>query len=95
MGNLQGKVAAIIGAASGIGLACAKALLAAGVRVVLIDRTRDRLAKACGDLGAGAMPLVVDLTPTARRRCCRGYWRWREAWTFSTAMPGPVLAAMG
>ena len=65
MDNLTGKVAAITGAASGIGLACAKALLAAGVRVVLIDRARDRLAKACGALGAAAMPLVVDLTDKA------------------------------
>ena len=33
--SLRGKVAAITGAASGIGLACARALLAAGARVVL------------------------------------------------------------
>ena len=63
--DLTGKVAAITGAASGIGLACARALLAAGVRVVLIDRARDRLTSVCDDLGPKAMPLVVDLTDTA------------------------------
>ena len=35
---LQGKTAAITGAASGIGLACAKILVEEGAQVVLIDR---------------------------------------------------------
>ena len=39
---MKGKVAAITGAASGIGLACAKTLLAEGATVVLIDRAADR-----------------------------------------------------
>ena len=41
---MTGKVAAITGAASGIGLECARALIAAGAKVVLIDRAQDRLA---------------------------------------------------
>lgn len=61
-GSLDGKVAAITGAASGIGLECARTLIGAGARVVLIDRAEDRLAAACAALGAGALPLVVDLT---------------------------------
>ena len=63
--NLTGKTAAITGAASGIGLACAKRLLAAGSRVVLIDRDGYALAQACAPLGAEAIPLVVDLTDPA------------------------------
>ncbi|MBA3520323.1 MAG: SDR family oxidoreductase [Rhizobiales bacterium] len=56
------KVAAITGAASGIGLECARALLAAGARVVLIDQAEERLKDLCSGLGAQAIPLVVNLT---------------------------------
>jgi len=35
--ELEGKVAAVTGGASGIGLASAEAMLAAGARVVLVD----------------------------------------------------------
>jgi len=59
--SLKGKVAAITGAASGIGLACARALLAEGAKVVLIDRAKDKLEPLCTELGPNAMPLVVDL----------------------------------
>ncbi|MDG4876555.1 SDR family oxidoreductase [Mesorhizobium sp. WSM4935] len=60
--NLSGKVAAVTGAASGIGLECARAMLAAGARVVLVDRAEDRLKEVVAELGDGAIPLVVDLT---------------------------------
>jgi ribitol 2-dehydrogenase len=59
--TVQGKVAAITGAASGIGLECARTLLAEGARVVLIDRAKERLDALCAELGAHALPLVVDL----------------------------------
>ena len=59
--DLTGKVAAITGAASGIGLACARAMLASGARVVLVDRAGDRLDALCRELGPQALPLVVDL----------------------------------
>ncbi|MBA3772398.1 MAG: SDR family oxidoreductase [Ramlibacter sp.] len=59
--RMNGKVAAITGAASGIGLACARALLAEGAKVVLIDRAEDRLSQLCSEFGANAMPLVMDL----------------------------------
>jgi ribitol 2-dehydrogenase len=63
--DLSGKVAAITGAASGIGLACAKELLDAGVRVVLVDRDEAALKSLQGELGAKAIPLVIDLTNPA------------------------------
>ncbi|MBY5849512.1 SDR family oxidoreductase (plasmid) [Rhizobium ruizarguesonis] len=60
--DLSGKVAAVTGAASGIGLECAKALLVAGARVVLVDRNEDALKEICSKLDANAIPLVIDLT---------------------------------
>ena len=63
--SLAGKVAAITGAASGIGLACARALIGAGVRVVLVDRDEARLHEVCADLGPDAVPLVVNLLDPA------------------------------
>ncbi len=59
--QLSGKSAAITGAASGIGLACAKAMLDAGADVVLIDRDADKLGALCDDLGPKAHALVLDL----------------------------------
>lgn len=60
-GKLKGKTAAVTGAASGIGLACAKAMLAAGARVFLIDYDEDKLEQLREDLGPDAIPLVVNL----------------------------------
>jgi len=62
---MKGKVAAITGAASGIGLECARTLLAEGATVVLVDRARDKLEQLCGELGENARPLVVDLLKPA------------------------------
>ena len=61
MGDLSGKVIAITGAASGIGLACARACIAAGARVALIDRDATALEAACADLGDAAIPVITDL----------------------------------
>ena len=58
---ITGKVAAITGAASGIGLECARTLLEAGAKVVLIDRAEDRLTALCDEMGPNAFPLVADL----------------------------------
>ena len=59
--SMKGKVAAITGAASGIGLECARTLVDAGATVVLVDRARDRLETACASIGERALPLSVDL----------------------------------
>lgn len=61
MADLTGKVVAITGAASGIGLACAKACIEAGARAVLVDRDESALTQVCNDLGEDAVPVVTDL----------------------------------
>lgn len=58
---MHGRTAAITGAASGIGLECARILLEEGAEVVLIDRAEERLAALCNELGPKAHPLVLDL----------------------------------
>ena len=59
--RMDGKTAAITGAASGIGLECARILIEEGAQVVLIDRAKDRLNALCEELGDNAKPLVIDL----------------------------------
>ncbi|WP_244831571.1 SDR family oxidoreductase [Caballeronia sp. TF1N1] len=59
--ELEGKVAVVTGAASGIGLASTNAMLAAGARVVLVDRDEAALTKLCAERGDAALALVIDL----------------------------------
>lgn len=59
--KMDGKTAAITGAASGIGLECARILIEEGAQVVLIDRAEDRLNALCEELGDNAKHLVIDL----------------------------------
>lgn len=53
MRELEGKVAFVTGAASGIGLGIAKALARAGVKVMLCDIEADALERARAGLAAG------------------------------------------
>src|SRR6266567_5607206 len=59
--ELEGKVAVVTGAASGIGLASTEAMLAAGSRVVMVDRDEAALMALCNKHGGAVIPLVVDL----------------------------------
>ena len=59
--ELEGKVAVVTGAASGIGLASTEAMLAAGARVVMVDRDENALSAHRSRHGEAVIPLVLDL----------------------------------
>ncbi len=61
---LEGKVAVVTGAASGIGLASTKAMLEQGSTVVMVDWNETRLAELAEELGTAAIPQVTDLLDT-------------------------------
>jgi 3-oxoacyl-[acyl-carrier protein] reductase len=79
--GLQGRVALVTAASSGIGFGIAQALAAEGASVAVSSRSRERIDSAAGKIGA--RPYVVDSmdldaapngrTPTGNS-CCR---RWR------------------
>lgn len=59
--SLNGKTALVTGAASGIGLKTAEALLQEGVRVIFADRNNAWLGELEASYGPQAVPLHVDL----------------------------------
>ena len=58
-GRMAGRRALITGGAGGIGLACARRLLAEGAQVVLLDKSAEALSSAAG---VGAAPVACDVT---------------------------------
>src|SRR5882757_7276053 len=92
--ELEGKVAVVTGAASGIGLASTEAMLAGGSRVVMVDRDEAALKALCNKHGDAVIPLVIDLLdpkdcyaaaespredrPTRHPACKCGYVHWQR-----------------
>jgi ribitol 2-dehydrogenase len=60
--GIDGKVALITGASSGIGRAVARRLARRGAALVLAGRSEDRLARLVDELGAGPVAVSGDLT---------------------------------
>jgi len=59
--QLKGKVAAVTGGASGIGLASTEKMLNAGARVIVIDRDEETLAALHKRHGAMLIPMPMNL----------------------------------
>ena len=68
MGKLEGKVAAVTGASSGIGLAIAKTLGGEGAAVVLAGRTKGPMEEAARDIPGRAVVRAVDVRDERQMR---------------------------
>ncbi|GAA0958094.1 SDR family NAD(P)-dependent oxidoreductase [Actinocorallia libanotica] len=60
--RLDGRHALVTGAASGIGLECARVLARAGARVTLVDIAEEAVARHAADIGGQAQGLAADVT---------------------------------
>lgn len=77
--GIEGRVALVLGASRGLGLATAEALGREGARVALASRSRDDLERLAAEIGNGAQGFEVDTSDPAA----------------VDALPGRVAATIG
>ena len=73
--QLDGRVAIVTGASSGLGEGIARALASVGARVAVVARREDRLAALAQELGGVAVPcdlLDLDAVATVVPRAVEG-----------------------
>jgi NAD(P)-dependent dehydrogenase (short-subunit alcohol dehydrogenase family) len=63
--SLEGRIALITGASSGIGAHLARVFARAGAKVVLGARRVDRISALASEIGAAALPVAMDVTDEA------------------------------
>lgn len=66
--GIEGRSALVLGGSQGLGLACAKALAEAGVRVAVNGRDAQRAEQAARSLGAHAVAVAGDISVPAERQ---------------------------
>src|SRR5258708_35801369 len=86
--ELEGKVAVVTGAASGIRLASTEAMLAAGSRVVMVDRDEAALQALCNKHGDAVIP------PSGHRPARPEGLRYAAAESPGEGRPVDILHAM-
>ena len=82
MNPLNNKIALITGASSGIGKACAAAFAAAGARVILSARRKNRLLELSADLKAkhGAETFIIELDVRDNKAVTLAFNRLPDEW---------------
>ena len=65
--GISGRTALVLGGSQGLGLACAKALAEAGVKVAVNGRDADKAQHAAAEIGAGAIAVPGDVSDREAR----------------------------
>ncbi len=66
--SVEGKTAVVTGGSRGIGFGIAKALIAAGARVIITARTESQLNEAAATLGPNCLAIPCDIADLASIR---------------------------